>query len=493
MARVRCDLHVALQRPLSCGLIDQLHGKMTIGALPDDVLLDIFNFFVHLRQPPYPISTLDDASSDKWYTLIHVCQRWRYAVLASPRSLNLRLYCTNRTPASAMLDIWPAFPIVVFCQRLPRSPLRGMRNIIAALKCRDRVCEIYLLGVPHSLLKRFAALKAPFPELKSIRLSSSENEWTPGLPDSFLGGFAPRLRSLELYGIPFPAPQKLLSSTKDLVTLRLEDIPDSGYISPEEMARLFSALTKLEQVALGFRLTQLHWLFSGQHPPLLSRTVLPALTSFRFRGDCTYLETLILQIDLPLLDNLDMTFFQPVPNAPHLREFISRIEAFEAHHRADLAIYDRFVNVTLSRPEGMATCGALKLGVLCERPYYEQFSSLVQLCTLSLHFLSTLEHLHIHGSFSLHYWQDYYPDNTKWLELLHPFTSVKNLHVSEKLALRVMRALKELSSGGVMEVLPALENIFLPGSQLSVPIAETNVQFVAARGRSGRSVLVHYK
>jgi hypothetical protein len=393
-----------------------------------------------------------------------------------------------------MLSVWPAFPIIVFCHRSPGLPLRGVRNIIAALKCRDRVCEICLWGVPNSLLKRFGALRVPFPELKSIQLSSSDDRWPPVLPESFLGGSAPRLRSLDLYGIPFPVPQKLLLSTADLVILRLDDIPGSGYISPENIATCLSALTKLEQFALGFRYPLHHGHYTSQHhSPLLSRIVLPVLTSLRFRGDCNYLKSLVFRIGTPLLNNLDLTFIQPVTNnnVPQLRQFISCIEAFEAPDCADLAIYKQFVNVTLSRPEGTLACGTLKLAVLCNLPY-RQLLSLTQLCSLSLHSLSTLEHLYIRDLCSLHHWQYYYPESFEWLELLRPFTSVKNLHVSKNLALRVMLSLKELSEQGVIEVLPTLQNVFLPGSQPFGPIAEANAQLAAARALSGRPVSVHF-
>jgi len=70
--------------------------------LSDDVLLDIFDFY------------LDQAGRvDAWHTLVHVCQQWRRVVFASPQRLNLRLLCTPKRQATMTLDVWPAIPIVI--------------------------------------------------------------------------------------------------------------------------------------------------------------------------------------------------------------------------------------------------------------------------------------------------------------------------------------------------------------------------------------------
>jgi hypothetical protein len=392
-----------------------------------------------------------------------------------------------------MLDIWPVLPIVVLCHAIPGVPLRGVLNIVAALKCRDRVCEINLKGIPNSLLKRLAAVKTPFPTLTSIQLSSDDDDWPPApvLPDSFLGGLAPCLRLLDLHGIPFPAPQKLLLSATDLVTLHLERIPDSGYISPEEMVTCLSTLTKLKQVALGFRSPQSDLHQTSQHTPPLTRTVLPALTSLRFRGDCKYLEALISRIEVPLLEVVDVTFFsQPRFTPPLLSEFILRTNTFDAFHGADIAFYNDIVTITLSQPGGLLNGRTLKLGILSNGPYL-QLSFLMELCIWSLPPLPTLEHLHLHGLFSPRHWQYYYPPNTKWQQLLRPFTSVKNLHISEHLALRVADALSTLSEPSISEVLPSLQHIFLPGPQQNRTISAFGA-FIVFRGLSGRSVSVHY-
>jgi hypothetical protein len=102
---------------------------LTISVLPDDVLFEIFDFY------------LGDQAHEAWCTLIHVCQRWRYIVLASPRRLHLQLLCTNRTPVKKLLHIWPPFPIIIQSFGWGWD---GMDNVVAAHQQHDRVYRITL-------------------------------------------------------------------------------------------------------------------------------------------------------------------------------------------------------------------------------------------------------------------------------------------------------------------------------------------------------------
>jgi hypothetical protein len=75
-----------------------------IHVLPDDILLGILDQY---------------RGNNKYFTpkmlkpLVHVCRRWRDIIFASPRCLHLRLVCDVRTPVKKLLDVWPAWPIIV--------------------------------------------------------------------------------------------------------------------------------------------------------------------------------------------------------------------------------------------------------------------------------------------------------------------------------------------------------------------------------------------
>jgi len=451
---------------------DQFYRKVTIGALPDYVLLEIFSFYVD-----------EGHRADIWHTLVHVCQRWRYLVFASPRRLNLQILCTNGKPVKEMLDIWPALPIFVIWDD---SDWRShVDNILAALNRRERVRRIDLWQVGMFVWEICAtAMQEPFPKLTELALRL-DNEAAPPFPDSFLGGTGPRLRTLNLGGIPFPALDKLLLSAKDLVTLRLWDIPLSGYIPPATMLTCLFAMTKLETLQVGFRSRQEG---ESQCQPSLEGGVLPSLTRLQFKGASEYLEGLVSRIDVPLLDDLTVTFFnQPIFNIPQLLRFIDRTENFKAFDEAVVVVSRLSVEVTLHQQARTVghTSTRLALEMLSRRRRW-QLSSLAQACTTSLSPLSTLERLEIldcrrrypHGA----------AENAQWLAILRPFTAVKDLYVSEGLISHVPLALQDLAGDRVAEVLPALRNLYMRGLPGFGPVRIAVEVFVTARQRSGHPV-----
>jgi len=369
------------------------------------------------------------------------------------------------------------------------SRLRGVTNVIAALEQRDRVSAITLLNIPNPLLKKFAAMKDPFPELKYLHLTP-EDENPPTLPDSFLGGSAPRLREVLLRDIPFPALPKLLLSTNDLVTLCLIDIPPSGYISPEELVTSLSGSTKLNSLELGFQFPPSLADGESQRPPSQTRVVLPAVTKLLFKGNSEYLHEFVSRIDAPLLEKLDIIFFNLlVFDIPQLRHFISRTETFNAPDRVEV-LFDTFgVEVGLFQRKGMTDHKVLRLRISCGSPD-RQLSSLAQVCNSSLPRLPTLESLCIHeGQYFQPQWHNNM-EHAQWLELLRPFSSVKDLVLSENLVQLVAPALREIIGTAV---LPVLQNLFLEGHQLSGPVQEAIGQFLAARDLFGCLVTVHHR
>jgi hypothetical protein len=444
--------------------------------LPDGVLLAIFDFCGNEDDRPAKIYV------EAWQSLVHVCQRWRSVVFGSPRRLKLRLFCTNKTPARDMLDVWPPLPLVI-----RGWPTEGVGNIVAALERRDRVDRIELFGINGSPWENvLAAMQEPFPELILLRLSL-DDETVPVVPDSFLGRSVPRLRVLGLDLIPFPGLPKLLLSATNLVHLQLSNIPHSGYISPDAMVTSLSSLTSLELLSLEFQSPRSHPDWASRHPPRPTRSVLPALTDFSFKGACEYFNDLVAGIDGPQLNNLSITFFNDIVfDAPRLIQFISRTSTLKALKNPRVVFGDRAASVNfLSQTPRY---GSLEVGISCTELDW-QISSVERVCTSCLPPLSTSEDLYIsQDPYSHPYWQDNI-ENTLWLELLHPFTAVKNLYLCKEFAPRIVPVLQELVGGGTTEVLPALQNIFLEELGASGPGIQ---QFVAMRQVTSHPVAVSH-
>jgi hypothetical protein len=115
------------------------YPRVTFGALPDDVLLEIFNFYLAIMV--FEPSWFRPFPEDAWHMLVHVCKRWRSIVFASPHRLKLQLLCTNKRPVQHMPDIWPELPIVISGSR-GMSERQDTNNIIAALTQHDLVAKI---------------------------------------------------------------------------------------------------------------------------------------------------------------------------------------------------------------------------------------------------------------------------------------------------------------------------------------------------------------
>ena len=113
--------------------------------LPDDVLLEIFDFYVDEDV---------DENFQEWITLAHVCRRWRSVIFQSQRRLNLRLRCTLTTRARDTLYIWPPLPLIIHdVDDIISDNKPSVDNIVAALEHNDRVCQIELTNLTSSELE----------------------------------------------------------------------------------------------------------------------------------------------------------------------------------------------------------------------------------------------------------------------------------------------------------------------------------------------------
>ena len=379
---------------------------VTINILPDDVLLDIFLVDGLQYQHRSPEAGFLGAEEDervrrlpwKWHRLAHVCSRWRSIVFASPNFLNLRLFCGPRTRMEELTDIWPPLPIIItnaFDTRMPED-----YDFDAAIVHPDRVREISLFGLTRSLSQGLAEatrMQEPFPALTHLLLSHpfDGSGIAPALPDGFLNGSAPRLQSLALNSISFPALPTLLLSATHLVRLTLHWIPHSGYFSPEAIVTALAVMASLEFLTIKFEspLSRPH--NESRRPPPPTRTVLPALARLVFKGASEYLGDFVARIDAPLLDSIYITFFlQLVFNIPRLAQFMGRTKRFqilkEAHVYCDF--YGGHVE-TLPPTQPIHKRSVLK--ILCGE-LDRQLSSLAHVFSSFFPSIHLVEHLYIY-------------------------------------------------------------------------------------------------
>ena len=322
-------------------------------------------------------------------------------------------------------------------------------------------------------------MQGPFPSLTSLKLQSADE--TLVVPDTFFSGSTPRLQYCRMDYIPFLALRTLLLSATRLVTLELRRIPHSGYVSPEAMVTCLSAATSLESLQLRFLSPRSR---PDRRPPPFICTTLPALTNFYFHGVSEYLEDFISRIDAPRIDVVDITLFNQLTfDVSQLHQFVGRTENLSALNVANVHLHDHYTRVELSQRMS-APRPRIGLSARCDGSDW-RLSFLAQACnSLSSHTVETLnvrENAY-QSRTTPGGWEDGDVENGQWLELFHPFTSVKNLYVSRKLVPLVMPALQHLlAEERVTAVLSVLQNLYLEALQPSGPIRESIGQFVAAR------------
>ena len=451
--------------------------------LSDDVFLEIFAFCV--RAFCVRASRNSFLHMREWQRLVQVCRRWRQIIYASPRYLDLHLYCSKGTPVRENLNLWPAFPI-----SMTYGFSGDQDDVIFLLQQRDRIKSLGL-GIHTGTQWKtvVAAMQEPFPMLTYLELSGHVG--VPALLSGFLGGSAPSLQQVVLYYFPFP---EFLFSARNLVSLKLRHILPAGHISPETMVAGLAELTKLKILSIGFSIhslpAQLEWRRRPDSPMWIE---LPVLTYFEF-GGCTseYLEDVVAKINAPRLNKcLLETTLGPLDafRLPQLTQFIGRADDLR-FQRAQLEYSCREINI---KPR------------VVDRPQYDPDEPRDS-CPFSLHTKWRLFGTHVtdmaHVLIQIFImfpnvdyvyiragnhpdWDDAI-DNSEWLAFFHLFTKVETLLVSGRLATQFSRALDGFPSEMVTEVLPSLHFLMLEDAgQLVSP-----EQFISLRRLRGRPVTI---
>ena len=452
-------------------------GTGAIGRAPDEVLLDIFDFY---RQ-----AVMDTQDGNwRWRTLAHVCRRWRHLVITSPRRLDLRLLCTHRTSVRMYLNCWPTFPIAIKYNR-PFS--EDVFNIFVALENRDRVCSIQL-SAGTSLLERVSrVMQVPFPALKNLSLE--ETSCDTGTISDFLGGVSvPGLQKLSLCSAPSSArssalPKFLLSCT-DLVDLQLMGLIKPDHTPPEMIVAILSGLSRLKVLYLDVStlpLTVTLPLRRSSPLPLNPRPTRTVLSDLTFYGRGDYLEDLIARIDAPFLQRITLHYEHWLTDAPQLRQLICRAEGLRSPNQARIIELERAIDLRFRSTESpIVIYPAIKFQSknfnVALKFFDWNITSATQFCLQSVPLLSGVKQLIVD---SRERREDEGPAD--WLDLFRPFSAVEELYVNRPLGYPVAFSLAGATEKA--EILPALRSIFFysEGAKESASLKKTIMPFFAAR------------
>ena len=366
-------------------------------------------------------------------------------------------------------------------------------NVIAALKHPERICELNVPMTKSLLAKSALLLQASFPTLETLRLGSQDASRPLILPICFLGGDTPRMRDIHLTSTAFSALPLLIQTTRELVSLQLDDVPHSGYFSPEALAAGLSATTQLKHLKLYFHPPSHRP--DQRHTPSAAKSlsILPALTEIHFRGNSDYLEDLLARIDAPAVEQVDINFLElNTFDTPQLAQFINRTRTLKSPHHTSFRLSEDDLTVIhdfrLAPPSSAS--GTVRLQISCD-DVDRQMSILVHVGRQFSSFLSSVETLDVNGSpmlFSLRDPRE--TDSAKWLELLRHFRGVRKFEVAGALVPNIASTLEQVTGNMARGILPLLRDLHLDEPQSSTsPSIEP---FVAARQLSSHPVTVHY-
>ncbi len=439
--------------------------RPSIHIIDDDSLL---NVFYHCR----PVLLDEDETGDDtrvllggewgrerwWYVLTHVCRRWRELVLASASHLGLCLVCTHGTPVTKMLANSPPLPLIVdYVDQDREMTLQDEDGILIALRHRGRVRRIRL-RLPVSNLRRLAiAMDQEFPMLEYLYVGPpTEHSASLTFPQNFQ---APHLRNLLLKFFALPIGTPLLTAPVDLVTLSLNWIPPSAYFHPNVLLRRLSLMRQLEILGISFQspAPNLNSEVQLLDIPYITQVMitLPNLRWFGFQGTNNYLEALLTKMDTPLLEKLQITFFNETTfDVPYLLQHMST-ERFRFNY-ARCCFYEEGVAVWVFPDEGARTY-AFCMHVICEH-FDRQLSSVAQIFHLLSPLFSGVDHLIIHyrehNSWSM---ESHEARRMRWRELLTSFNNAKTVRVPNGLVRELSRFLRWDG-----EVLPELKELVCP-------------------------------
>ncbi|KAH9080189.1 hypothetical protein EDB83DRAFT_2608308 [Lactarius deliciosus] len=469
-------------------------AHVTINIFPDNILLEIFAFCL-----PDPRTTLDSEMRMRvWQRLVHVCQRWRRIIYASPRYLDLHLHCSNKMPFRKLknLGLWRDFPLAVGFY-VPE----GEDDLIAALEHPDRVRRVDILSMCPDVFEVVEAMRVPFPALTHLRLAGGDEKYdleVLDIPDDFLGGSAPCLQHLCLENVSFPRLPALLLSARNLVSLQLESVPpthyDHGYISTEEIVSSLAVLTKLRTLDIKRYPSEdsepspipSHVQRRRPDPPMLA--ALPALTQFVFGRDFEYLEDLVAQIDAPLVEDVRIEYLTEEVQTRQLSQFIDRSNLKRAQfRRAKVTFHSDQVYIDLDLPQGEYLQAKFSIIMTLNyattaSPVFYVVLVLGQLVAMT----SSVGHLRV-----------YFRDPTiprrvgkdllesEWLPLLSLFSAVEVLQVSGGLEGCIASALEDTAEETLTILLPALQLLWLEDDNCNKP-----KRFLSSRQHSGRPVTI---
>ena len=404
------------------------------------------------------------------------------------------IQCTNGSPMVNTLDHLPLLPLFVYHNSLlaPTVLEQDELGIYHTLQLNGRIRDIQLDLPPSNFHKALTLMNDNFPILERLYLScyfcrfpaDSGHHLPLTLPKAFL---APNLLHLTLIGISLPKRLRVLTSTVSLVTLELRHIQTSSYFRPRLLVARLRSLPLLEELSIEFsipipRPSTERELLGEKGAPI----TLPSLKTLVFIGVGAFLDSLVAQIRVPLLEKLRIWLFNQIafvlPNLFYLINITKVFRHFSAAVSFD--INDVSVYVAHHDASGPPRRKLFSLSVSC-KPLDWRIDCAAQICHALIPTLSGVEELYLV--------LDYYEtptelrnggiDSATLHDLLRTFTEVKKLYITNNANGFLEEVSRALEVDGI-----GLDPGFLPNLRSILAKDNLFTSFIDTRQVVGRPV-----
>ena len=429
-----------------------------------------------------------------WFSLAHVCRRWRAIAFASSSRLDLGITVGPVKPGHIKTILSSPLPISIdyrfMYKGITASAIWRMR---AALK--HRVRNIAFSGASADFDRLFKDTKCSFPELESLLLEF-DYACELNVLDAVQGpGPYPRLRRLRLEslngpGVSLASISGILSSATALTDLFLH-INTTSCSSAETL--LLACLQGMPRLCI-LHLSLPHNSTSQPSDPSTPQNIVPLskLTCFLFVGNSLFLDALAAGLSTPSLQDVDFEFYNDIwPPITHLPRFIDEIK--EHYHVVHVALQDWHFHLSLlTQSEYNGHCKPrFKFGPVLT-PYSQ---SIMQISSALSTRLTTVAVLRVtFDETDTNVWENV----ISWRRFLQQFSSVKTLCTEGPENTRcITRTLcQNIGEPEDLAFLPALEEIDLGKDPLNESQRKfrlaTFQPFVSARQQGGRPVKIFF-
>jgi hypothetical protein len=357
-------------------------------------------------------------------------------------------------------------------------------GMILALRHRDRVRRIRFRTSVSVLHKLVNTLDGEYPLLESMYLMPREHKFPTEviynmrlkLPKTFR---APHLRHLVL-------GSSLIIPKRNPVSQRRSPVPVPIYVRPNVLLEWLSLMPQLEALGISIyyqgRSIERLW----ADTPTMTHVTLPNLRWLGFQGASAYLEALLPQVIIPLLEKFKVYFFEQHTHSIRLlHQFLSTVGNLRLN-TTTLIFLDGYINVMAYPHKGARM---YNLCVSLDGTSFDwQVTCTAQFCHILRTVFSAVEHLSLEYDrhFTSSFWNSE-PDRRQWRKLLGSFGSVKTLHVAGELVGQLSRALQPGEGESATELLPELQDLSYPAISSSL---DAFIPFINARRKAGCPVTI---